>query len=170
MNKEYFLMLYDYNYWVNKKILDAAEKVSDAQFVANAPHSFGSLRGTLVHTLTAEWIWLSRWQGVSPTAILNETEFPNLASLRSRWREEEQKMRAFLATLNDEDLLRVVQYTSTRGDKFARVLWIMLAHVVNHGTKHRAEAAAIMAELDASPGDVDLVRYADARNPATRLG
>jgi uncharacterized damage-inducible protein DinB len=49
--------LYDYNYWANHRLLARAEQVSAEQFVAASSHSYGSLQGTLVHALDAEWNW-----------------------------------------------------------------------------------------------------------------
>jgi uncharacterized damage-inducible protein DinB len=37
----------------------------------------------------------------------------------------------------------------------------MLVHVVNHGTQHRAEAAALLTPEDRSPGELDLINYAE---------
>jgi uncharacterized damage-inducible protein DinB len=163
MNLEYFLTLYNYNYWANEKILQTAERVTVEQFLAPTKFSHGSLRDTLAHTLSAEWIWLSRWQGVSPTAMLPEDNFSTLQVLRDRWRDEEQKLRAFLGTLGENDLTRIVKYNNTRGKPFERPLWHMLVHVVNHGTQHRAEAAAILTDLGHSPGDLDFVYFIDGK-------
>ncbi len=163
MNREYFTTLYEYNYWANKRILSAAESLTDARFVAKTSDSHGSLRGTLVHTLSAESVWLARWNGISPTSLASEDDFPDLATLRARWRDEEAKMRAFHAHLTDADFTRVIEYKNTRGMPFARPLWQMLAHLVNHGTQHRAEAAAILTDLGHSPGDIDFIRYLDER-------
>ncbi|MBI3538153.1 MAG: DinB family protein, partial [Chloroflexi bacterium] len=158
---EYFQLLYDYNYWVNHLILATAEKVSAEQFAAKNSSSYGSVRGTLVHTLAAEWVWLTRWHGESPAALLKEELFPTLAALRARWSEEENKMRAFIARLSQKDLARVIAYKNTRGEPFAYPLWQMLAHVVNHGTQHRAEAAAMLTDFGFSPGNIDLLVYMD---------
>jgi uncharacterized damage-inducible protein DinB len=158
MNVSYFSMLYDYHYWANERILRAAENVSAAQFVA-ATESRWSLHRTLVHTMSAEWTWLSRWRGVSPTAMLQPADFPTLESIRARWRAVEQDLRAFQATLGDEELKRVVQYTDTRGRSLTFPLWQLMAHVVNHGTQHRAEAAALLTDWGYSPGDMDLTVF-----------
>ena len=40
-------------------------------------------------------------------------------------------------------------------------IWQMLAHVVNHGTQHRSEAAVLLTAAGRSPGDLDMSDYAD---------
>jgi uncharacterized damage-inducible protein DinB len=151
---EYFKTLYDYNYWANAKILEAAEHVSEAQFIEETKDGHGSLRATLVHLLSAEWIWRSRWQGTSPVENL-----PTLEALPERWREEERQMRWFLAELGEEEVQRVVRYTNTRGQTYAAPLWQMMGHLVNHGTQHRSEAAMILSRLGYSPGDLDMLIF-----------
>ena len=163
MDTKYLAMLYVYNSWANHRILRAAEGVSSEQLIAKVLSYPSSLRWTLVHVLSAEWIWLSRWQGVSPTAMLNEQDLPDLASIRERWQREEQNLRDFLATLRDKDLERVVNYTNTRGQALAFPLWQLMAHVVNHGTQHRSEAAVILTEMGCSPKEMDLVFFLQER-------
>jgi uncharacterized damage-inducible protein DinB len=98
-------------------------------------------------------------EGVSPTALLVEDDFPTVEALSSRWQREEEAMRAFLATLKDDGLNRVVRYHSTKGKSFESTLWHLLVHVVNHGTQHRSEAAMMLTDFGASPGDLDMIFF-----------
>jgi len=159
MQTHEIILLYDYNYWANQRILQAAERVSPEQFVAPTSHTYGSLRGTLMHILSAEWIWRSRWQGDSPTAMLDPADFPTPAAIRARWDSEEQQMRAFLAALRDENLAGTVQYATTRGRPSSQILWQLMLHVVLHGMQHRSEAAAMLTDYGQSPGDIDLIVF-----------
>ena len=161
MDKSTLLTLYDYSYWSTRRVLDITHQAGDEAFAAQNPGLYyGSLRGTLVHVLSAEWIWRKRCQeGVSPATLLDPQAFPTVSSLAHRWRQEESDMRAYLDSLTDDDLRRTVSYQSTMGQPFQNVLWHLLAHVVNHGTQHRSEAALVLTELGHSPGNLDMIIY-----------
>ncbi len=159
MNKQDITLLYKYNRWANARILNAASKATQEQFLAPASFPHGGLRGTLVHALFAEWIWRNRWEGASLTHRLKPEDFPNFESLRARWADEETSLMAFVDGLTDERLNREFSYTSTDGTPHTRILWQAMAHLVNHGTQHRAEAAALLTEYGHSPGDVDLIYF-----------
>ena len=159
MNKQDILTLYQYNQWANAKILNAAANITQEQYLEEASFPHGGLRGTLVHTLFAEWIWRKRWEGTSPTVRLKPEEFPNFESLRARWTEEERLLMTFVDGLTDARLDSHFDYTSTVGTPYKRILWHAMAHLVNHGTQHRSEAAAMLTNFGHSPGDVDMIYF-----------
>ncbi|HSB01828.1 MAG TPA: DinB family protein [Anaerolineales bacterium] len=159
MNKQDILTLYKYNQWANAKILDAAVQVTQEQYLASASFPHGGLGSTLVHVMFAEWIWRQRWTGVSPTVRLKPEDFPTVEALRARWAEEEKQLMDFVERLTDERLDDTIEYKNTSGKPFTRILWHMMAHVVNHGTQHRAEAAALLTGFGHSPGDIDLIYF-----------
>lgn len=159
MNKQDIQLLYKYNAWANTRILNTAENVTEEQFLAPASFPHGGLRSTLTHTLFAEWIWRLRWQGELPAVRIKPEDFVTFDLLRARWLEEEKALNAFVEELTDEMLNASFQYKTTRGDTMENILWQVMAHVVNHGTQHRSEAAAMLTELGRSPGDIDLVVF-----------
>ena len=159
--------LFDYNYWANDRIFDAAQSVTVEQYEATAAFPYGGLRGTLLHLVDAEYNWRTRFEDTAFTP-LTETQLPTLVSLEYRRRQEETAMRSHLAGLTDQDMAlrpglpawpRRVRALAKEGF----VLWHCLLHVVNHGTQHRSEAAALLTEYGQSPGDVDLLVFIQAR-------
>ncbi len=156
-------MLYDYNCWANRRILAASARVSPEQFVEPAGLNYGTLRGTLLHTLDTEYGWRILVQHHRRTPELVEADFPTVEALVQRWDAEEADMREYLASLSDADLVGTVRYTNDRGEPRERVLWHVLAHIVNHGTQHRSEAAVILTNCGQSPGDLDLPLFLNER-------
>ena len=67
---------------------------------------------------------------------------------------------AFVENLTDQKLQSEFSYTSTEGKPYTRILWQAMAHVVNHGTQYKTEAAAILTSFNSSPGDIDMIWYA----------
>ena len=72
-------------------------------------------------------------------------------------------MRAYLASLTDADMSGFVRYTTSSGAARERVLWHCLLHIVNHGTQHRSESAAMLTSYGQSPGDVDFTLFLSSR-------
>jgi uncharacterized damage-inducible protein DinB len=166
MNKQDIHLLYQYNRWANARILGAAAKISLAQFLAPTTFPHGDLRRTLVHTLFAEWIWRLRWQGSPPNVRLKPEDFPTIAHLTTRWLEEEMKLMAFVDGLTERRLKAEFDYISTEGEAHRRVVWETMAHLVNHGTQHRSEAAAMLTAMGQAPGDLDLIVFLNENPPA----
>ena len=68
-------------------------------------------------------------------------------------------MRAYVASVTDEDLQRTLHYQNSKGTAFQQILWHLMAHMVNHGTQHRSEAAILLTSAGHSPGELDLIGY-----------
>ncbi len=150
--------LFDYSDWAWDRLLNTAEALDEAQ-LDDKPWSLPSLHRILTHALGAEILWRARMQGNSPTSMLTLEDVPTLAVLRERWREEMATRRAFIGALTQADLDGTIHYKTTRGQPYEETLWRLLAHLANHGTQHRSEAAALLTELGHSPGDLDMIVY-----------
>jgi uncharacterized damage-inducible protein DinB len=154
-------LMYDYNTWANERIMAQVAELTPEQYVAPGSASFSSVRDTLVHTLWAQALWLSRWQGGPNFPWYDPDEYPDLAALRTRWRELDAKTRAFVAGLDDATLNQTIRYRNSKGKAMAYPLWQIMLHQVNHGTQHRSEVAVLLTEYGHSPGWMDLTVYLD---------
>jgi uncharacterized damage-inducible protein DinB len=159
MKKDEILTLYQYNAWANERILDTASQVNQEQFLALTSFSYSSLRATLVHTLFAEWIWRRRWEGHSPTEWMKPEDFPTFRSLQEYWKTEEKSLMAFVGNISEDTLGSTIYYQTMGGKHYQNKLWHLMVHLVNHGTQHRSEAAAMLTDFGNSPGDLDMIIY-----------
>ena len=55
--------MYDYGYWANRKLVPVLAQLTPEQFTQNVAGSYGSVRNTMVHIMSAEWGWLDRCGG-----------------------------------------------------------------------------------------------------------
>lgn len=160
----YAVTLFAYHDWANRKLLAAAGD-NDALLDTAPLEEHPSLRGVLTHSLSAEWIWRQRWEGSSPPSMIDPDDFTTLRSIREHWQKETRLWQAKVAGLDEETLLQPIRYRNQRGTRFVTPLWQILVHVINHGTQHRSEAAAILTILGYSPGDLDMILYFRETNP-----
>jgi uncharacterized damage-inducible protein DinB len=160
--------LYDYNAWANHRSLDAACTLTTEKFVQPMGSSFGSVRDTLAHIYGAEWIWLERFQGRSPSSLPDTTQFKDVASLRERWNEHETRLLDFVRGLNQGDLDRVMEYKTLKFGIYRNPLWQSMQHLVNHGTYHRGQVTTLLRQLGAQPILTDLMHF--YRERATAAG
>jgi uncharacterized damage-inducible protein DinB len=159
MTPEEMRLLYDFNAWANRRELDAAAALTNEQFTKPLGSSFSSVRDTLAHICGAEWIWLERFQGRSPSGLPDSSVFEDLGSLREKWLEQEGRLLKFVRGLKQEDLDRVMEYKTLKFGTYSNPLWQSMQHVVNHGSYHRGQVTTMLRQLGAQPILTDLMHF-----------
>lgn len=152
--------LFDYHRWANRRLFDVAAGLGEAATRDMGPQwSFPTLKGMFAHIYGADYIWLTRWTGSSPTRIPGDADFGSMKDLRTCWDAFEAEQRTFVEGLGEADLARPVSYKNTSGQEFRVALAPLLQHVVNHATHHRSEAATMITLISGSPPDSGLALY-----------
>jgi len=166
MSPEEIQQLYDYNAWANHRALGAAETLSSDQFIRSVASSFSSVRDTLAHICGAEWIWLERFQGRSPSSLPDLARFKDVASLRAHWLPQEQCLVEFVHGLTQPELECEFEYKTLKSEASRAPLWQPLLHLVNHGTYHRGQVTTLLRQLGAEPVMTDLIYFYRERSLA----
>jgi uncharacterized damage-inducible protein DinB len=153
--------LYAYDRWATRRVLAVLDDLDPD--VWSRPNVVGErgLGGILVHHLGATQRWRigfqSQGEDEGPSPELEP--LPSVQELRDRWDAEWAATDAWLPTLTDGFVTH---------DFDGVPVWHMLAHVVNHGTQHRSEAAALLTAEGRSPGELDMINYTDELAAARR--
>jgi uncharacterized damage-inducible protein DinB len=157
-------VLYDYGYWANKKLFHLISQLTPEQFAQPVAGSYGSIRNTLVHALSAEWGWMERCGGQKRGPRLNPDDYPTVEFLVEAWNKVEGYMRDFLSKRKEEDLARDIEFTIGEPEKHTMRLGYLMQHAGIHGVHHRAQVALLLRMLSYEPGNYDmLIYYADKR-------
>ena len=161
-------LLYDYNRWAGRRTLTVAGTLASDDFLRPMGNSFSSVRDTLVHILGAEWIWLERWQGRSPKALLTPAAFPTVQSLKLRWETVERDQMQFIEALTPPCLGQELTYMNQKGQRCSYPLWQQLVHVVNHSSYHRGQVTTLLRQLGAEAVSTDFLVYFDEKSKSQR--
>ena len=156
MQADEIRFLFAYDRWATRHVLAVLDGLDPAVWSrANAVGDRG-LGGILVHHLGASQRWRIGFQsqGDDEGPEPEREPLPTIDQLRERWEAEWAAVDAWLPTVTDGFVAHVHEGVA---------VWQMLVHVVNHGTQHRAEAAALLTAEGRSPGELDLVNYAEER-------
>ncbi len=153
-------VLVDYHYWATRRVLAAAQGLTDDELRQVSGGTTRDLRQTLVHALDVEWSWRERLRGLPQAAWesdLSPDDYPNVAALSERWARDEAEMRAWIDGLSDAELAAP---PSVRGE-IGAPLWFYVMHILTHGTLQRADVAVLLTQAGHSPGDMDFLDFAD---------
>jgi uncharacterized damage-inducible protein DinB len=162
--KEDLERLLAYNVWANHRLMRAAATLSVDDFRRDTlGASHGGVRGTLAHILSAEWIWLERWKGVSPARLFDEGEFADVVVLRDRWTLIEGHREDWFRGQTDRTLADPVAYRTLAGVAQEAPLWQLMQHALNHSTYHRGQVTLLLRAVGAGPVATDLLVWDRAR-------
>jgi uncharacterized damage-inducible protein DinB len=159
--------MYDYSYWANARLFPVVARLTDDEFTREIAGSYGSVRTTLVHMMSAESGWLDRCGGPPRGERLNPADFPTLETVARCWTTYEAQMRRFLGSLTDADLTRSIAYTiPPLGVSGEGRVGDLLHHAVIHNIHHRGQVALLLRALGHVPGNVDILFYQHAEPQA----
>jgi uncharacterized damage-inducible protein DinB len=151
--------LFAYDEWANARIFEAASALDPEQRTRRLTSSFPSIQETLAHIVMAEWVWLRRWKGESPTARPPWAGGAEVARLREALSAVEGERAGFLAGLTDARLGEPISYRTLKGEEQRGQLAGLCQHVVNHSTYHRGQAATLLRQVGATVPSTDLVVF-----------
>lgn len=164
MNAATLLAFVRFHAWANDRILTTATGLSDDEFYATGKLDHGSAFQTLRHLMDVDWSWREVCGGndVGQTYVWDHGfALDDLPAIHAFCLEEDKRLRSYVESLDDAAL---AESLATNAD-FAVPRWLILAHVVNHGTQHRSELARYFTECGHSPGDLDLLDALTLRWP-----
>ncbi|MEX1239232.1 MAG: DinB family protein [Cyclobacteriaceae bacterium] len=145
--KRYFLKLYQYNDWADKRVLDALtrQRVDDEQIL--------TLMG---HIVAAQFLWLHRIRGLpAPDVKLwGSYQLNQLVDLAERagkqWLEFVE---------GTENFNREMTYKNYVGDDYTNNVEMVMIHLVNHSSYHRAQIALLLRQKGLEPVNTDFITY-----------
>jgi uncharacterized damage-inducible protein DinB len=145
--KKYFLKLYQYNAWANKRVLGTLQRqqVGDEKIL--------SLMG---HVVAAQFLWLHRIKGLPPpdVKLWGEYKLEQLIGLAEKAGKE---WLDYVASNDSFD--REMTYKNYVGEPYTNNVEMIMIHLVNHSSYHRAQVAMLLRQKGLEPINTDFITY-----------
>ena len=149
-----------YKAWANGLLFDALAKLPEADLVAPRPIVFGSILRTVNHVYAMDQVWQAHLEG-RPHGFTtrNPPSAPPLGGLRTAQQKIDAWYVSYAGSLSESAQAEVVNFTFIGGAAAALSRRDIVLHVVNHGTYHRGNVAAMLYQLGVTPPTTDLPVY-----------
>lgn len=159
--KAHFEMFAAYNAWANRRLYDAAAKLTDEARKTPAGAFFGSLHATLNHILVADRIWMHRFTGEEEThGALNELPHPDFNMLRTAREAMDRRIILFIGAHDEASITANFSYTPISTPvPVTQPLAPALAHFFNHQTHHRGQCHHMLTAAGAEAPPLDVIYY-----------
>ena len=170
-----------YNREFNAQLMDACERIDDAERHRDRGAFFGSIHHTLNHLLIADQIWLKRLRqcsadhGLAQDALagdvldlpegtaLGSLVYAQWATLRVKRAQLDAAIEDWLAALPEHFPDLPMRYGNSKGLQREHPAWLAMTHFFNHQTHHRGQVTALLMQAGVDVGVTDLIAWAPPR-------
>jgi uncharacterized damage-inducible protein DinB len=121
----------EYHIALSRKVWESIDQLTDAQFLQDDAYSQGSIHHLMVHLVSVDRRWLAGLKNLPDAGHLKVEDYPTRSSARAVFESVAKDLTDYMATLSEQELLaNPADLPSPR--------MVVLMHMVNHGTDHRA--------------------------------
>ncbi|WP_244276706.1 DinB family protein [Pseudovibrio sp. WM33] len=165
-----FKLLAQYNTWMNARLYECAEQLSDAQLKENRGAFFKSVFATFNHIVVGDLAWLRRFAKHSQTyeSLQQLDQFPVPTALTSipydSWSDlkaARQKLDAiieeFAGDITATQAENALTYANMKGIPATKNFGDLVLHFFNHQTHHRGQITTLLTQFGLETPDTDLL-------------
>ena len=145
--KQYFLKLYQYNAWANTRVINclSRQKVADEKIL-----------NIMGHIVAAQFLWLHRIKGLPPPDVKLWGTY-TLDQLLVMAEDAGKKWIDFVESTEDFD--RELTYRNYLNELYTNNVEMIMIHLVNHSSYHRAQIAMLLRQKGFEPINTDFITY-----------
>lgn len=145
-SNDYITELTDYINWADDIIIGWLMQITDEQWSQAALSSFGSIRETAIHLVSAKKIWLDFWTNAPAPEYLSKQFTGNRAELVTIWKKVSADLKDFIEKFPAEKYTDEVNVTKPNGEVSSMEFQKIVPHMVNHSTYHRGQLVTLLRQ------------------------
>jgi uncharacterized damage-inducible protein DinB len=142
----------DYHIALTRQIWESIDHITDEQFLQDDAYSRGSVRNLMVHLASVDRRWLAGLKNLPDVGHLAFDDYPNRKRARAVFESVAKDLADYVAALSEAELEQnPAEIPSPR--------MVVLMHMVNHGTDHRATVLQKLNEFGAPTFGQDFILW-----------
>jgi len=164
-----------YNRWINERLYEACEALTDEARKQERGAFFGSIHRTLGHLVLADQVWLRRFaqcgadNGISFSSLgpdvldmpeaytLDMVLFEGWVELKAKRAQLDAAIEQWAADMPDHYPQLTMRYGNSKGVRREHAAWMAITHFFNHQTHHRGQASTLVTQAGGTVGVTDLI-------------
>lgn len=158
MNPIYFIELYDYNDWNNRRVWECVMQLDDTQVQQPVDSDGWTIFQHCLHIVAVEEWWI-RFLQTGELRFLDHEAFTTRTALRTQWDATEQMVRSYVATLTNQELQRRVRPAFWGEGQFSVNVEQALTQVALHSADHRAQLLTHIRTFGGPTVEQDFLQY-----------
>jgi uncharacterized damage-inducible protein DinB len=149
-----------YNAEMNRRLFDAAGRISDAERRRDRGAFWGSLHGTLCHLVWGDLMWMARFDDWAKPDVAQKASaglIEGFDELRRKRIDVDEGISRWAARVTDDWLAEdQVWFSASVQKELHQPRSFLVTHFFNHQTHHRGQAHALITACGEKTGDTDL--------------
>ena len=149
-----------YNGEMNRRVYDAASRLSDEERRRERGAFWGSVHATLNHILWGDTAWMSRFDGwEKPGRGIKESGcvHADFLALKTARAEADRRISDWAGGVTQDWLKGDLSwFSAVLGREIVKPKSLLVVHLFNHQTHHRGQVHAMLTAAGEKTGDTDL--------------
>jgi uncharacterized damage-inducible protein DinB len=146
-----------YNHWANQQFADWLSAASEEDLNREIESSFSSLKETILHIWSAEYLWLQTVKNESSENSPAKNFTGSKEELLAGWLKASENFSKHVKSMSLEELQ--AKRPRSRGDGYTAVV-DMIHHCMNHSTYHRGQLITMGRQAGlTTPPRTDFIYY-----------
>ena len=152
--------LAEFNNWADDRVINWLNQITDEQWNKIAISSFGSIRDTAIHIISAKKIWLDFWTNTQNPVYLSLEFKGTRLELINIWETVSAKLKSFIENYPIAYYKKEINVKKPNGEMSTMEFRKTFPHMINHSTYHRGQLVTLLRQAGFSNlSNTDLFTY-----------
>ena len=142
----------EYHIDMTRRVWESIDQITEEQFLADDAYSRGSIRNLMVHLASTDRRWLAGLKNLPDVGHLKFEDYSTHADVQQVFEQVATDLSEYANSLTAEEL-------DQNPNDLSNPRWVVILHIINHGTDHRSTVLQRLHELGAPTFDQDFIMW-----------